>query len=114
MYSILKRPLLQPIIPQTIIKVVEPLLANNINESDMVMALKIIMLKDTSEVLNTKYQQNVNNDFPEARSRFSQSLDSRRDCKLHLLHLVSRDRVENLFHQISDFETGRDFEHYIL
>ena len=44
MYSILKRPLLQPIIPQTIIKVVEHLLANNINESDMVMALMIIML----------------------------------------------------------------------
>ena len=44
MYSILKRPLLQPIIPQTIIKVVEHLLANNINERDMVITLKIIML----------------------------------------------------------------------
>ena len=49
-------------------------------------------------------------------SNFLLLLDSNstRSQKPLLAGAWSRDRVENLFHQISDFETGRDFEHYIL
>ena len=56
--------------------------------------------------------KNMNNDFVIFRDKIKIFLIlwfERRDRDLCLLHFVLRDEIENLFHQVSNFETGTRF-----